>query len=376
MDIPWLQLSKYQDQDGLTGPGFSDYVWQALFACQIGILPHQEWVKLKWGFNASALFDEAMDRQRLFLESQHRVWNEIGTEMPDHRSLAMRLIKHPADSLMITLVGKIHGHTDAEAQQKALAFLREIESTFPYDYTLQPARTQDEFLQFSGSDILQADRDDTAVVQIKRVEIPMRQNRNAPVLHGLWQSSPRAHEQIWRSVALSPVPVVLTIALRPTVIYGKEREHLLKCADEITNISPDESLNPRTLSIIQNWNKSYAERRLDPWKKFFYLQVFVATRGPMDENLLRIIGNTLVLSKDGQPAPGYQIATPKFGEKDVWLRKLENLDVLFSGSILPVPRLSEVADLEEVFAVMRIPYSPPENGFPNLNFALPATMQG
>jgi hypothetical protein len=33
-----------------------------------------------------------------------------------------------------------------------------------------------------------------------------------------------------------------------------------------------------------------------------------------------------------------------------------------------VPRLSEVADLDEVFAVMRLPYCPPENGFRDVNF--------
>jgi hypothetical protein len=47
---------------------------------------------------------------------------------------------------------------------------------------------------------------------------------------------------------------------------------------------------------------------------------------------------------------------------------LKNLDTIFSDSYVPVSRLSEVADLEEVFAAVRLPYCPPENGLPNVNF--------
>src|SRR5512141_1902104 len=97
MTTPWIDIGEYQDQESPTGPGFADYLWQAIFACQVDILPHQEWVKLKWGFNALALFDEALERQRLFLESQHVIWNDLSTEMPDHRTLTFRFIARPGD---------------------------------------------------------------------------------------------------------------------------------------------------------------------------------------------------------------------------------------------------------------------------------------
>ena len=48
-----------------------------------------------------------------------------------------------------------------------------------------------------------------------------------------------------------------------------------------------------------------------------------------------------------------------------------NLDFVFSTSYLPITRLSEIADMDEVFAVVRLPYLPPENGFPDMNFASP-----
>src|SRR6476661_2739236 len=121
MDAPWIQVEQYQDEENQSGPDFSEYVWQALFACQVGIRPHQEWVKLKWGFNASALFDEALERQRVFLESQHGLRNESWTEHPNHRTLAIRYVNHPGEGLIVTVLGKIHARTKEECIESAIA---------------------------------------------------------------------------------------------------------------------------------------------------------------------------------------------------------------------------------------------------------------
>ena len=375
MTTPWIDIGEYQDQEGPTGPGFAEYLWQAVFACQVDILPHQEWVKLKWGFNALALFDEALERQRLFLESQHVIWNDLSTEMPDHRTLTFRFIARPGDGLLIAVLGKIHGRTTTEAQEKALAFYRDLQATFPYDYALTPAADQESYNRLRGTDIFDGNLSASTLAQIKRVEVPLHTKRNSPALQGLWQSGPHAHEQIWRALAGSPAPLLLNISLRSTVLYGKERERLLDCAEEIASATSEESHNSKTLVTLKQWNKTFIERRLNLWEKFFYLHVHLVSPQKLDENISRIVGASLTLSKDGHSLPGYQVISPKFGEEVSWLRKLKNQDIIFSGSALPVPRLSEVADLEEVFATMRIPYSPPENGFPNLSFASAKTVQ-
>jgi hypothetical protein len=80
------------------------------------------------------------------------------------------------------------------------------------------------------------------------------------------------------------------------------------------------------------------------------------------------VGTSLSLKSAGKSLPGYQVKFSTPEEKEKWGRMLRNLDIIFSDSYLPAPRLSEIADLEEIFAVMRIPYSPPENGFPDVNF--------
>jgi hypothetical protein len=371
--VPWIEVDQYQDHEGFAGPGSTEYAWQALFACQVGVRSHQEWFKLKWGFNASALFDETLERQRLFLESQYAIRNELGIENPDQRTLAFRYINRPGEGLLLAILGKIRAPTEAKAIEYAVAFYYELRSTFPYDYSLVPALSEDEFTHISGWDILESNGQHFDLAQIKRYEAPIRPNRSSPVLQGFWQSGERTHEQIWRALAASHWPLLLNLSVRGTLLYEKERERLLTCADEIARSTPDGFLNARTLAGFKQWNETYIERRLKPWQKYFYLQVHLASPQKIDENLFRIVGTSLTLDiKNHQHPPGFQVMTPEGNEAiTLWRKKLRNLDFVFSGSYLPVPRLAEVVDMEEVFAVMRLPYAPPDNGFPDMNFAAP-----
>jgi hypothetical protein len=367
MTTPWIEIEEVKDPEVPAGPGSSEYTWQALFVCQVEVLPHQEWVKLKWGFNASALFDETLERQRLFLESQYTVRSDFGVEPPDYRTLAFRFINRPGEGLLVAVMGKIHARTKADAMECAMAYYRELKSTFPYDYNLVPALSRHEFLRISGMDILDENGNQVDLVQIKRLEFPLYHERNSPFLQGFWRSGPRAHEQIWRSLAASPFPLMLNISLRGTVLYEKDRERLLKSAEEISE-THDLPFTEKTLSALKQWNRDYVESRLVPWKKFFYLQIHLASTHKISQNLFRVIGTSLALTNNGESQPGYQVISPKHEEGNAWRKKMGNLDLIFSGSYLPVSRLSEVADLEEVFSVMRLPYSPPDNGLPDVNF--------
>jgi len=368
MDTPWIRVEQYQDDEDQAGPGFSEYIWQSLFACQVGIRSHQEWVKLRWGFNASVLFDEALERQKLFLESQYVSRDGVGTEHPAHRTLAFRYIHRPGEPLRLSVLGKIHARTKEEAIENAIAFCRELNSTFPYDYTLAPARSEDEFLQSSGWDILDNKGGLSDLAQIRRLEIPLLPDRRSPFLQGFWQSNARAHEQIWRSLAASPNPLLTNISIRSTILYPKELEKLSKSASDISEIEGT-PLNKETLLAMKHWSQLYTERRLTPWKKFFYLQIHLASTCKIDENLFRIAGTSLTLKSEKYPSLGYQVVTPRPDKQLDWRKKLRNLDMISSISQLPVPRLAEVADVEEVFAALRLPYAPPEDGFPDVRFA-------
>lgn len=367
MTEPWFEIQNHQPLDVPAGPGYDDYTWQAQFAFQVKILPYHEWIKLKWGFNASALFDEFFERQKLFLESQYEVRHQLGSEAPDYRTLAFRFINRPGEGLLVAILGKIHAKTVDQARESILAYFSEVKSIFPYDYKLIPARSMQEFHQVSGRDILERSEGQVHLAQVKRLEIPLSPVRNTPFLQGIWQTGPRAHEQIWRSLASSTDPVLLNISLRCTVLYEKERERLLKFAEEISSMH-DRPLNQLTLSGMQQWYRKYVERRLVPWTKFFYLQVHLASTCKIRKDLLRTIGTSLALNSSGESLPGYQFLQPDQVQAQTWQKNLRDLDLIFSESNLPISRLSEVADLEEVFAVMRLPYSPPEDGFPNVSF--------
>lgn len=366
MSSPWIDIKQYQDQDNLVSPGFSEHGWQAVFAYQVGIRPHPDWAKMKWGFNAQALFDEALERQRLFLTSQCAIQNEWGMESPDQRTLALRFISRPGEGLLVAVIAKIHTRSEAEAVQKGLAHHRELSSTFPYDYTLKAA-AKGEYERVTGSDIL-AETANLNIAQVRRMEIPLHPATRSPMLQGLWQSGPRAHEQIWRFLAMSSQPVILNISMRSTALYERERLLVLENARRIENFK-DDSMDHPTLSALKEWNNKYKERRTHPWKKFFQLQVQLASLGAIDENASRVLGTSLTLSPDGQSSPGYRMLQPADHELTIWRKKLENLDFIRASSYLTVPRLSDIADMEEVFSVMRLPYSPPENGFPDLRFA-------
>lgn len=367
MSGPWIELVPPQSQADIPGPGFSEYQWQALFACQIAVPKHQDWIHLRWGLNAAPLFEEAMKRQNLFLESQHGFHNELQTESPDRRTLAFRYINVPDEGLLLVLLGKIYANSEENANENALTYFRELKATFPYDYALSAADSRDQFCRLSGWDVIAAGPDLVNIVQIKRRETPILINQKSPFLSGLWRSSPRAHEQIWRSLAALPYPVMLNSTLRPTVMYQNELQLLRNEADQISGLDVT-SLDPRTRNVYKEWNTNLVNRRHDPWQKFFYLQIHLVSTHKIDEHLIRSVGASLTLNSDGAPRPGYQVRLAAPNETDDWGRKIRNLDIIFSESYLPVMRLSEMADLLEVFDTIRIPYSPPGSDSLNMKY--------
>jgi hypothetical protein len=290
-------------------------------------------------------------------------------ESRDHRTLAFRFINRLGEKLLVAVLGKIQGHSQQEARDNALSYYTELRATFPYDYGLAPAASQDDFFFLSGMDILRGENPASDVAQIRRMEFPIHPKASLPYLQGVWRSGPRAHEQIWRAVSACPSALFLNICLRSTVLYEDEQKGLLKSAADLSSVDAG-LLDPISSSALKQWNKDILARRLAPWQKFFYLQVHLVSTQSVSSHLLRTIGTSLALNNKGGPLPGYQITLPT-GTEEIfsWRNKLKNLDVILSKSYLQCPRLSEVADLSEVFDVMQMPYSPPDNGFPGLNFA-------
>jgi hypothetical protein len=365
MSVPWIEIEEHRDGDAPTRRIYPQAAWRAQFACHVGIPPYHEWVRRKWGLNASWLFDEALDRQRIFLESQYGYPDEFGMEPRDYRTLAFRFIQRSGEGLLVVVLGKIHAPTADEARDRALSYYKEIKATIPYDYHLVPALTQEEFDLFSGKEII--DDPLSFFAEIKRLEFPLPPKNNSFHAQGFWKSSPHAHEQIWRSLAASPSPLLLNVSLRSTILYDSERDAYLQKPDDTSDLQT-QPLDQITVAALNQWNKEAVDRRLSPWKKFFYLQLHLASTHKLSPDLFRTIGTSLAINKEGL-LPGYQVVLPRQDEKASWRRNIKHLDFILSESYLSCPRLSAVADLEEVVEVMRLPYCPPEEGFPDFHFA-------
>ena len=358
MNNIWIEILQSPDQSDLPTPGSAGYGWQALFACQIGVLNHQSWTNLKWGFNAGALFDEAMERQKLFLESQHSLDAELRTENPNIRAIGFRYMSHNGEGLLAALVGKVSAKTREQVEVSANEYYRELKAIFPYDYSLSPANSRDEFLKISGSDLLLGSGVQMDIVQIKRCESLIPLNRRLPYLQGVWQSGGRSHEQLWRSLIAAQDKVLVSVMLRPTILYDNEMEIFSSLSSEMANYQPGDN-DQKIFNAHKEWCENYIKRRLTPWKKFFYLQIHVASVGNIADDFIRSVGTVLTQNSAGQTLPGYQVMRPSTNRKKECGEKVYNMNIISLGSQLPNPRLSELADLEEVFSAIRIPYSPP-----------------
>lgn len=353
----WIEILPESDQSDMPTPGSSAYKWQAMFACQVGVMRHQDWANLKWGFNAGALFDEAIERQKLFLESQHSLDDEMRVEDSRIRAIAFRYM-NTSEGLLIALIGKVSAKTREEAELYANEFCSEILSTFPYDYSLSPAKSRDEFYRMTGSKLLLRNGQ-IDVVQIKRCEsLPSSLMKEFPYFQGLWQSGGRSHEQIWRSVSLAKDQLLVNIMLRPTILYEKEIQVYSNLSSEISKYHPADS-EQKVFNAYREWYEGFIKRRLTPWKKFYYLQIHIVASNIISESLIRSIGTVLTQSSPTLTQPGYQVMRPSSKKEKEWGERIFMMYLTSWGGQIPNPRLSDVADLDEVFSAVRFPYSPP-----------------
>ena len=107
---------------------------------------------------------------------------------------------------------------------------------------------------------------------------------------------------------------------------------------------------------------------LSPWNKYFYLQVHLISSSEIDEFLIRSIGSSITRDNPESSTPGFQIVRPKNGSEAVeWSSHLDRLETIHTSNNFILPRLSELASLDEAHAVFRLPY-PPETGLPNVVF--------
>lgn len=352
MKPPYIEISQRNSSE-----------WQAIIAWHINIPSHKDWLPSKWGFNAGALLDEALDRLKLFIKSFHTIdiYNQAEPQYP--RTLALRCINIPGEGLQLGLVGKIFSPSQSEALSTAAIFSREIESIFPQDFLIFRATTKNLFLQITGESIFDTNNDLTNVLHIKRADI-IAGDLNIPnFFTSFWQATSRSSEQIWRALAATPHPVLLNITLCSTLIFENELSSLWEVKNKIENINNDQK-QFNFFNLLLPWYKNYISRRVSPWNKYYYLQVHIVTKGKSDESLARNIGSAITHNSN-ELTPGFLIEDPESAqEKQTWLDHLHQIDIIPSTI-----RLHSIADLEEAYTVFRCPYLS-ETGLPNVKFVI------
>ncbi len=363
MDTPWIKTRFQKEQaapDGQTLPA----AWHASFACKVKLRPGHEWLNMRWGFNASMLIEEALDRARLFVESQHSSEMDLNRLSGDFRTLALRCRVKPDQGLALAIMGKVCAGSETEARHNALVYCREIRSVFPQDFVTTPAGSPEEYQEFSGGDILQSSAE---VAQIKRFEKHLPSKEGYQYVHGLWQSSLRSHEQIWRALAGLDYPALLSITMRPIAITPYE-QMVFEILDEPREF--EGITETKFPASYKDWSESFVNRRTTPLKRFFHLQIHLASPNEIDESILRNIGSALTRESSGQPAPGFKAIRSGPENKLAWIEYLDRLDLTPPQSEYAPYHLSDIADLEEAAAVFRYPYPNPETGLPGVTFEI------
>jgi hypothetical protein len=329
--------------------------WQAFFAFQVFHRQAKDWINMRWGFNAGALLEEALDRYKLFIESQTPSEAEFNTGTQQDRKLALRGINLPGVGLQMGLLGKVNAQNKEKAQQAAQSFAREIYSSFPHDFILVPAELSNDYDRLAGRDILIANSN-LAQIQRRIAFVPLAHGYK--YFSGLWQASSHSNEQIWRSLSAMPNQVLFNVLIQPAIYYDGERQSLLDLKKDISN---KEHITELTSAYIP-WAEKFIDRRVAAWKKFFLLQIHIVADGNLDENLLRSIGSALTYDEKDLQHPGFQIKWP---ESDALIQSWRE-DIL-TMNFVPSQRVEDLVDSDEAFAVLRLPYLP-EAGLPGANF--------
>jgi hypothetical protein len=365
---PWIEIKRSSQviKSRQESPKIEqNHSWQAMFACQIAIRSYKERLNFKWGFNPAVLLEEALDRQKLFLETQLNI-NPIDNPGED-RTLTFRCICIPNQGLLIGLVAKVLAASQEKAGASALNYLRELESVFPYDYKMRPAASMEEFNRLTGREIFKNCNDPAAIAQIRRFESPLQTSKGILRMVGIWQTGKRSDEQIWRSLGHCSQGVLLNISIRPTTLFEDERQALIEIQRSMQKNQGSISNEPY-LQNYESWIDPFINRHISAWNKYFFLQVFLVSPGEISDGLIRSIGSAITRDSLELATPGYQIVRPRDKNEAVeWSNHLDCLELIPTNQSLFLPRLSDMATLEETHAVIRLPY-PLETGLPGAVF--------
>lgn len=357
----------------------------ALFAARVAPQSYEVVEQRKWGFLARDLLHEVMDRQMRFIASLHYVDSQPPSPNPHLKTVALRYIAHPATGQVdVALIGKVFATTADEARDLARAWCAEIIALFPYDYELIPATSAEEFAALSGQSLIKRMSSPRQLVEVRRYEAFVPKTSETDVTEGdyllfpfIWH--PNAMEQVWRAMALLPVPILLNVTLRPTCLYEVEEIHLRQLYTAAKKLEdaehPDLQIQGRTAA------KLYADC-LTRLSHPFLMRIQATAEGPMPMALAQALGTSLVhgflTGIEGEceiPTPGYETLFPTQDELSTAQDNLRLLEMDNWGYDLAAPpyrRFRYLVDTTGAHCAFRLPF-PPRGGLPGVTFPISLT---
>jgi len=392
--VPYIQLTKRADTpvesgdfDGLgvvfeRGAGI-----HALFAVRVVPQPYEVVEQRKWGFPARDLLNEVMDRQMGFIASLHYVHPQSPSPDPHIKTVALRYIAHPAiGQVDIALIGKVFATTVEKARDLAQVWCAEIVALFPYDYDVIPVTSAEEFAALSGESLIEGVSSPMQLVEVRRYEAFVPKILETDVTEGdyllfpfVWH--PNGMEQVWRAMALLPVPTLVNVTLRPTYLYEAEEIHLRQLHAAARKLADAEHPDLQIQGKIAA--KLYADY-LTQLAHPFLMRVQAVAETTMPMALAQALGTSLthefltgIEGKCEVPTPGYEILFPTQDELSTAQHNLRLLEMDNWGYDLAAPpyrRFRYLVDATSAHCAFRLPF-PPRGDLPGVIFLASPTKQ-
>lgn len=366
----------------------ADRPFYALFAVRVTPRPMEVRLKWRWGFNNFALLEEAADRMRQFIESQHPAEDVPVGDAVD-RALALRCSSVGGGAeLDLALVGRVGGATRRAAHDAAVEYWHELASAFPYDYQLAPATSRDIFHRWSGKSWLapksledtgdnQPTRRQTGklnppalqIVEVRRFEGALATGANFIYTLGCWHFALRSDEIIWRALAGAPRPVMLNVAIQPAILQQNELYTLEEM--RLATLPATDAVMPAVRREAE-WIAGSFDERVRTLRYPYVLRVHLVAPDSVPDGLVRSLGAAFThpaATEDRRP--GYQteiISGPQ--EVEYCRRSMYWLEPLAHETPAVDPRFARLRYLfgvREALAAFRFPF-PPDGGLPGVMF--------
>jgi len=375
MNTPWIE-SGIAPLQYTSNKVSGKHDWHhAIFAARLSLKPFAQISNFKWGFSDESLLLGAIERQNLFIESQHPHDDTAVSEPADRRSLALRCIRNPkTTTLQLTLLAKVSSKHSDKVVALALEYWQEIKSIFPYDYILDPAVNRDEFLDMTGHEFLDSSK--MSITELSRFEGLLAHNKAMLYLLSKWNGTATSNEQVWRAMSGSNQPLMLNITLQPTTLFDYETlaiDELIITAKSILDDDPLPFVKREVEWVLEEYPDHLNQLRYP-----FLSQVLLVGQGKIPSYIARVIGTSIVQNnKDNLTKPLYQVSK-EYNNDSLTAHALAHSLRWLEPRIVPsltdkrLDRFCYLANSLEARTLFRLPF-PPKGNLPGVQFSTTIT---